>query len=156
MSTNLDWICCRAIQHSMYGLKRRFNRTCDMSEQEISRRHDKSRFNKRPSKNSLSRHADITSILFPFKACWRAVIQKNHNELLLGSFSHHGCRCWCTDGPHAVSFGRGCSADLREHKLRQPIGNIWRYCFQRGRICFPFLNVVSLSFWRLGMCVFCW
>ena len=47
-----------------------------MSEQEISRRHDKSRFNKRPSKNSLSRHADITSILFPFKACWRAVIQK--------------------------------------------------------------------------------
>lgn len=85
-----------------------------MSEQEISRRHDKSRFNKRHSKNSLSRHADITSILFPFKACWRAVIQKNHNELLLGSFSHHGCRCWCTDGPHAVSFGRGCSADLRE------------------------------------------
>lgn len=85
-----------------------------MSEQEISRRHDKSRFNKRPSKNSLSRHADITSILFPFKACWRAVIQKNHNELLLGSFSHHGCRRWCTDGPHAVSFGRGCSADLRE------------------------------------------
>ena len=123
--------------------REKIKKTCDMSEKEVSR-NDKARFNKGPSKNSLSSNADITG-KNNFKACWRAGIQKNH-ESLLRSFSHHGCRCWCTDEPHAASFGRGCSADLREQTNDD---NQWETCgdidFQPGRICFPFLSL-SLHF----------